>query len=128
MTLLRPLIVLCVLITVVIAVQQRHRVARKLQDPAGGHVSDFDRWMIMTPQFVHDHADYVNDEMPTPPLTLIGFTPLTWLSRPNATFLWVCAKLVYATLVLALVAAIVARAGIPLSEPALALIIVAWSL
>lgn len=116
------------LVTVVIAVQQRHRVVRKLQDPAGGHISDFDRWMIMTPQFLHEHADYLTDEMPTPPLTLIGFAPLTWLSRPNATFVWVCAKLVFASLVLALVAAMVARTGIPLSTPALALIIVVWSL
>jgi hypothetical protein len=127
-TRLRALIVLVVLVTAVVAVQQRHRVVRKLHDPAGGHISDFDRWMIMTPRFLHDQADYLNDEMPTPPLTLVAFAPFTWMSRPNATCLWVCMKLGFAAIALAFGAAIVARAGNPLSASALALIIVAWSL
>src|SRR5262249_37150387 len=114
--------------TLVIAFQQHQRTASKLDDPAGGHISDFDRWMIMTPQFLHEHADYLNDEMPTPPVTLIGFAPLAWLSRPNATFVWVCAKLLFAALVLALVTSIVANAGARLSPSVLALIILTWSL
>lgn len=116
------------LLTLVVAFQQHRRVTKKLQDPAGGHVSDFDRWMLMTPAFLNDRADYVNDEMPTPPLTLIGFAPFTWISRPNATFLWVCAKLLVAAAVVWLVTAVVARSGTRLTPSALALIIVVWSL
>ena len=110
-TLIRALVVLAVLTTVIIAFQQRSRVANALQDPAGGHVSDFDRWMIMTPRFLHERVDYVNDELPTPPLTLIAFAPLTRLSRPDAVFVWVLVKLPLAWLVFALSAAIVARTG-----------------
>ena len=127
-TLIRALVVLAVLTTVIIAFQQRSRVANALQDPAGGHVSDFDRWMIMTPRFLHERVDYVNDELPTPPLTLIAFAPLTRLSRPDAVFVWVLVKLPLAWLVFALSAAIVARTGTRLTHEAIVLVIVAWAL
>ena len=127
-TLIRALVVLAVLTTVIIAFQQRYRVANSLQDPAGGHVSDFDRWMIMTPRFLHERVDYVNDELPTPPLTLIAFAPLTRLSRPDAVFVWVLVKLPLAWLVFALSAAIVARTGTRLTNEAIVLVIVAWAL
>ena len=113
-------------VTLVIAVQQRHRTSAKLADPRGGHISDFDRWMLMTPRFLHDHADYVGDELPTPPLSLIVFAPLTALSRPDAAFAWVCVKLPLACLVFWLCAAIAARAGRPLTAVALALIVAGW--
>ena len=120
------LVVAALAVTLVIAVQQRHRTAVKLADPRGGHISDFDRWMLMTPHFLHDHADYVDDELPTPPLSLIVFAPLTALSRPDAAFAWVCVKLPLACLVFWLCAAIAARAGRPLTAPALALIVAGW--
>ena len=98
-------------VTFVIAFQQQHRTALKLADPRGGHISDFDRWMVMTPHFLHEHADYLSDELPTPPLSLIVFAPLTMLSRPDAAFVWVCVKLPLACFVLWLCAQIAARSG-----------------
>jgi hypothetical protein len=115
-----------VVVTLTIAVQQQHRAAVKIADPRGGHISDFDRWMLMTPRFLHDHADYINDDLPTPPISLIVLAPFAAMSRPHAQFAWVCAKLPAAGLVFFLAAAIVARAGVPLTPPAIALIIAGW--
>ena len=126
-TVVRALAVLAVLVTSIIAFQQRQRVADKLRDPAGGHVSDFDRWMIMTPQFLREHVDYVNDELPTPPITLMVFGPLTALSRPDAVFAWVLLKLPFALAVLALAAGIVRRSGTTLTDAAIVLLIVGWA-
>jgi hypothetical protein len=115
-----------VVITLTIAVQQQHRAAVKVADPRGGHISDFDRWMLMTPHLLHEHADYVNDDLPTPPISLIVFAPFAGMSRPHAQFVWVCAKLPAACLVFFLAAAIVARAGVRLTPAAVALIIAGW--
>src|ERR1700730_11338019 len=115
-----------VAVTLTIAVQQQHRAAVKVADPRGGHISDFDRWMLMTPRFLSEHADYVNDDLPTPPISLIVFAPLAALSRPHAEFVWLCVKLPAACLVFSLAAAIVARAGVRLTPAAIALIIAGW--
>ena len=93
------LLVLAALVTLGVAVQQHYRVTLKLQDPSGGHINDFDRWMIMTPKFLHDRIDYVDDRLPTPPLSLLVLAPFTVLSRPAAQFAWVCLKLPLACLV-----------------------------
>ena len=114
------------LATVIIAYQQHYRTTLKLADPAGGHISDFDRWMIMTPRLVDAHADYVNDDLPTPPLSLLVLGPLSELSRPNAAFVWVLAKLPLACAVFWLAAAIVARAGVRLTPAAITLMIAGW--
>ena len=58
----------------------------------------------MAPGFLHDRVDYVNDQLPTPPLSLLAFAPFTTLSRPAAQFAWVCLKLPLALLVFALAA------------------------
>jgi hypothetical protein len=113
-------------VTLTIALQQQHRAAVKVADPRGGHISDFDRWMLMTPRFLHEHADYVNDDLPTPPISLIVFAPFAAMSRPHAQFVWACAKLPAACLVFFLAAAIVARAGVRLTPAAIALIISGW--
>ena len=84
------LLLVAALVTLGVAIQQHYRVTLKLQDPVGGHINDFDRWMLMTPAFVHDHVDYVNDRLPTPPLSLLVLAPFTALSRPAAQFVWVC--------------------------------------
>jgi hypothetical protein len=112
--------------TLVIAFQQHQRTASKLDDPAGGHISDFDRWMIMTPHFLNEHADYVNDDLPTPPLSLMLFGPLSKLSRPDAAFVWVLVKLPLACAVFWLAAAIAARAGVRLTPGAIAWMVAGW--
>jgi hypothetical protein len=112
--------------TIAIAYQQHYRTTLKLADPAGGHISDFDRWMIMTPRFLNERVDYVNDDLPTPPISLMMFGPLSALSRPNAAFVWVLVKLPLACAVFLLAAAIVARAGVRLTPEAIALMIAGW--
>src|SRR5437762_11299403 len=96
------LLVAATIATLGVAAQQHYRVTLKLQDPSGGHINDFDRWMIMAPRFLHDRVDYVDDQFPTPPLSLLALAPFTLLSRPAAQFAWVCFKLPLAWLVFAL--------------------------
>jgi hypothetical protein len=109
-----------------VAIQQHYRVTLKLQAHDGGHINDFDRWMLMTPAFIHDRADYVNDLLPTPPLTLLALAPFTSLSRPAAQFAWVLVKLPLAALVFAFALAIVRRSGARLSVAATLLVIAGW--
>ncbi len=120
------MLVIAALVTLAVAVQQHYRVTLKLQDPRGGHINDFDRWMIMAPRFLHDRVDYVNDRFPTPPLSLMVLAPFTALSRPAAQFAWVCLKLPLACLVLMLSAGIVSRSGARLTPSAMALIVACW--
>jgi hypothetical protein len=120
------MLVIATLVTLGVAVQQHYRVTLKLQDPLGGHINDFDRWMIMAPRFLHDRVDYVDDQLPTPPLSLLPLAPFTMLSRPAAQFLWVCLKLPLAMLVFALSAGIASRSGARLTRSALALIVACW--
>jgi hypothetical protein len=120
------LLLVASLVTLGVAIQQHYRVTVKLEDPLGGHINDFDRWMLMTPAFVHGHADYVNDRLPTPPLTLLILAPFTSLSRPAAQFAWVCLKLPLAWMVFAFALAIVRRCGVRLTVSATALVLAGW--
>src|SRR5262245_48711501 len=120
------LLLVAALVTLGVAVQQHYRVTLKLQDPAGGHINDFDRWMIMTPRFVHDRADYVNDLLPTPPISLLALAPFSSLSRPQAQFVWVCLKFPLAALVFGLVLGIVRRSGARLDGSATLLVVAGW--
>ena len=120
------LLIIAALVTLGVAVQQGYRVNLKLQDPLGGHINDFDRWMIMTPQFVHDRADYLNDQLPTPPISLLALAPFTTVSRPAAQFAWVCLKFPLAALVFALAMGIVGRSGARLTRPATVLVLAGW--
>jgi len=122
----RLAIVVALVLTVAIAWQQRHRVELKLRAADGGHVSDFDRFMIMVPHFLDDHADYVDDQFPTPPLTLAVFAPLARLSRPNAIFVWVLLKLPLALLSWALALSIARRSGAVLTPAAEAAVLALW--
>ena len=119
-------LIVAALVTLGVAVQQHYRVTLKLQDPLGGHINDFDRWMIMAPRFLHDRVDYVDDRLPTPPLSLLVLAPFTLLSRPAAQFVWVCLKLPLAALVFAFSAAIVRRSGARLTPSAVALMVACW--
>lgn len=120
------LLLAAALVTLGIAGQQQYRAGLKLADPLGGHINDFDRWMIMTPRFVHERADYVNDQLPTPPITLVALAPFSSLSRPAAQFAWVCLKLPLAALVFALALGIVRRSGARLDPAAVALVVAGW--
>jgi hypothetical protein len=115
------------LVTLIVAMQQHHRVSVKLQDPSGGHINDFDRWMLMTPAFVREHADYVNDRLPTPPISFLLLAPFTALSRPAAQFAWVLLKLPLACAVFALTIGIARRSGVRLGAGAAGLVLAGWA-
>jgi hypothetical protein len=125
-TLVRVLAVLSIITALIVSIQQQQRTENKLGDPSGGHISDFDRWMIMTPRFVHEHADYVNDELPTPPLTLMIFAPLAALGRPNAALAWVLLKVPVVFGVFALTVAMIRRAGVSLTSGGILIIVAGW--
>src|SRR6185503_1679267 len=125
-TLVKWTLIAATVLTVGVAIQQYYRVTLKLQDPLGGHINDFDRWMIMTPQFIHEGAGYVDDRLPTPPIMLMVLAPFTALSRPLAQFVWVCVKLPMASLVLLCAIGIVRRSGGRLTPQALMLIVAGW--
>lgn len=123
----RVLLVLAIVAAIVIAVQQRHRAARAVErNVAGDYINDFDRWMVMTPAFLHQRVDYEGDHMPTPPVTLMIFAPFTALSRPAAQFAWVLVKLPMVLAILGFVVAIVRRAGYTLTTQAMLLIVAGW--
>jgi hypothetical protein len=120
------MLAIATLVTLGVAVQQRYRVTLVIGEALGGHINDFDRWMIMAPRFLHDRVDYNDDKFPTPPVSLLVLAPLTTLSRPAAQFVWVCLKLPLACLVLALSAGIVSRSGARLTASAMGLIVACW--
>jgi hypothetical protein len=107
-------------LTLLIACQQLYRTHHSVE------FNDFDRWMIMTPALVHGPGSYVNDLLPTPPISLLVLAPFSMLPRGAAQFVWVGLKLPLACLVLLLCTAMVARAGIRLSVTALGLILACW--
>jgi alpha-1,2-mannosyltransferase len=124
--LLAGLFAVFAIVTLVVAIQQRQRASEKLHDPNGGQINDFDRWMTLAPSFVHDHADYVNDDLPTPPVSLLLFAPLAALGRPNAQFAWALLKLPAACAVFMLAMGIVRRAGVQWKASAVALVAAGW--
>jgi len=126
--LLAGLLAAATIATLVIATQQRHRAAVRQRDPAAGQINDLDRWVVIAPTFVRDRVDYVNDELPTPPISLLVLAPLAALGRPNAQFAWACLKLPIVCLAFAVAMAIVRRAGAQLTPPAIALMVAGWFL
>ena len=76
-TLYRRVLVVAMLVTLAVAVQQRQRSADKVRSQEAGHINDFDRWMEMVPRFLHERVDYTDDLFPTPPLTILIFAPFT---------------------------------------------------
>ena len=90
-----------VLVTLGVAFQQQYR-SRIKQD-----FNDFDRWMTMSPAWLRGETTYLDDKLPTPPISWLLLGPMTKIPRPTAQFLWVTIKLPLAALVFFLSAAIV---------------------
>lgn len=118
---------IAIAITVVAAIQARQRQIKKEQTHSTHQVNDFDRWMTEVPQFLQPHpVNYVSDSFPTPPVTLLVFAPLTWISPANAQFVWVCCKFFFALGIFLLSLQIVRRAGVEPSVLALLLVLAVW--
>ena len=80
----------------------------------------------MVPRFLRDHTDYVNDDFPNPPVTMIFLAPFARLSAANAQFLWVCGKAIMVAGIFLLGRRMVRAAGVELTGPAILLILAVW--
>ena len=113
-------------LTIIMAFQARLRQEKKERTHSTRQVNDFDRWTLMVPQFLHQHANYTSDSFPNPPVTLLAFAPLTLLSPPNAQFAWVCCKFFFCLIIFWALWNLIRQAGVRLSEPAILLILGVW--
>ncbi len=113
---------LVTVLTIVISLQQLYRV--RTED----NFNDFDRWMTMMPAWMHGSATYVDDLLPTPPISLFALGPLSALSRSMSHFVWALLKLPFVCAVFLLSTGIVKRAGVTLSPAALGLIVLCGTL
>jgi hypothetical protein len=119
-TLLKRVFAVAVLLTLAIACQEGYRARNEVL------YNDFDRWMTMAPAFVHGTGRYVDDQLPTPPVSLLILGPLSLLPRTVSQFLWVVLKLPFAVAVLLLCLGMSARAGIRVNGGALLLTLACW--
>jgi len=110
------------ILTLVISLQQLYRV--RTED----NFNDFDRWMTMVPVWLHGSATYVNDLLPTPPISLFALGPLSMLSRSMSHFVWALLKLPFVCAVFLLSIGIVKRAHGTLSSSALVLMVLCGAL
>ncbi len=114
------------IMTIVAGIQAAHRQSKKDALRQTAEVNDFDRWLIMTPQFLYHGADYKGDSFPNPPIVLEVFKPFTWVSPPAAQFLWVLCKFIFAAGVLVCAINIARNSGTVLGPPAVGLMLATW--
>src|SRR5262245_17905777 len=114
------------ILTLLFAFHTRQRVVWNEQTRHSASLNDFARWHVMLPQFLQHHADYVGDDFPNPPVTLIFLAPFARLSAANAQFLWVCSKAIMVAGIFFLCRLMVRSAGVELAGPAIWLILAAW--
>lgn len=91
------------------------RVLKKERAHQSGQINDFERWMVLVPQFVDHHVDYESDTFPNPPVTLAFLYPLTSLAPARAQVLWAWCKALMGTTIFLLCLAMVRTAGVRLT-------------
>jgi alpha-1,2-mannosyltransferase len=123
MALLMVVLALGVGIAIQSSTHLAHRIAK---DPTVHSINDFHRWWAMIPHFVQQHADYVDDDFPNPPIVIAVLAPFTHLSAPAAQLCWTLLKTAMAIAILWLCISMVERAGIQLHPAALVVAVVAW--
>ncbi|MGC8625620.1 MAG: hypothetical protein ACP5VQ_10215, partial [Phycisphaerae bacterium] len=74
--------------SLVIAIQAWHRQVKDLALAHPLDINDFNRWLTMLPQFLHQHAAITGNLWPMPPFTFILLAPFSWLPFPAAQFVW----------------------------------------
>ncbi len=119
-------VILLAILSIAMAIQGYGRVAKKLRTHSDATVNDLARWTLLVPELLHQHADYVDDGFPYPPIVLAIFAPLTWVSQPAAQAVWVCAKFALILWIFVLLRRIVHDAGGRLDPAALALALFIW--
>ena len=115
-----------VVASVVIGIQAWHRQVKDLRLPHPGDINDFNRWLRMLPEFLHQHAAISGTSWPMPPFTFVLLAPLSWLSYPAAQFTWVLCKPVMLAIIFYSVMAIVRRCGGKINPLPMALILLVW--
>jgi hypothetical protein len=112
--------------TLIIGIQAWHRQVKDLALPHPVDINDFNRWLRMLPQFLHQHAAITGYSWPMPPVTILLLAPLSWLSFPAAQFTWVLCKPVMLAIIFYSVLAIVRRGGGKIAPLPMALILLTW--
>jgi hypothetical protein len=115
-----------VALTLAFAIQAYQRTAEARNPAALVRVNDFGRFLVMVPEFLFQHADYVNDAFPSPPLVMLLLAPFTALPPPVAEFVWVVVKLGLVTLIFVAGVGMVRAAGVEPIPVAVALLLAAW--
>jgi hypothetical protein len=113
-------------VAMVMAFQTRHRVYKRML--AGSHegVNDFQRWMYLTPAFLAGKAEYVDQELSTPPTTLLIFAPFSRMAPHNGQFAWVLCKWVFAWGILYCCYGMARNAGVKLTPLAAGMALAVW--
>ncbi len=112
--------------SLVIAIQAWHRQVKDLAMPHPLDINDFNRWLRMLPQFLHQHAAISGNLWPMPPFTFVLLAPLSWMSFPAAQFTWVLCKTVMLAIIFYSSMAIVRRSGGKIDPLPMALILLIW--
>ncbi len=112
--------------SLVIAIEAWHRQAKDLSLAHPLDINDFNRWLRMLPQFLHQHAAITGNLWPMPPLSILLLSPLSWLSFPAAQFTWVLCKPVMLAIIFYSVLAIVRRGGGKIAPLPMALFLLTW--
>jgi hypothetical protein len=112
--------------SLVIAIQAWHRQAKDMVLPHPLDINDFNRWLRMLPDFLHQHAAIAGNLWPMPPFTFVLLAPLSWLSFPAAQFTWVLCKTVMLAIIFYSTMAIVRRCGGKINPLPMALILLVW--
>lgn len=114
------------LATLVMAFQTRHRVYKRMLVGSHEGVNDFQRWMYLTPSFLAGKAEYVGQELSTPPITLLVFAPFSRMAPHNGQFAWVMCKWVFACGILFCCYGMVCNAGVKLTPLAASMALAVW--
>jgi hypothetical protein len=109
------------------AIQSSNHLAHRIaKDPTVHSINDFHRWWSMLPHFIQQHADYVDDDFPNPPIVIAALAPFAHLSAPAAQLWWTLLKTAMAGAILWLGVSMVERAGVQLQPAALIVAVLAW--
>ncbi len=114
------------IVSLVVAIQAWHRQAKDLALAHPSDINDFNRWLRMLPQFLHQHLAITGNLWPMPPFTFVLLAPFSWMSFPAAQFAWVLCKPLMLAIIFYAVLAMVRRAGGKISAVPMALILLTW--
>ncbi|MGC9259579.1 MAG: glycosyltransferase family 87 protein [Phycisphaerae bacterium] len=112
--------------SLVIAIQAWHRQVKDLALAHPLDINDFNRWLTMLPQFLHQHAAITGNLWPMPPFTFILLAPFSWLPFPAAQFAWVLCKPIMVAIIFYSVLAMVRCCGRKIDPLPMVLILLAW--